>query len=54
MLSIADDEQLEFGLDLNAARYTGGIRETPNGEVSATSLFTCQSFSIARLFYPEA
>lgn len=25
---------LEFGVDLNAAKYVNGVRETPNGEVS--------------------
>jgi hypothetical protein len=26
---------LEFGTDVNAARYVNGVRETPNGEVGA-------------------
>lgn len=32
----ADDSKgpLEFGIDLNAAKYVDGVRETPNGEVS--------------------
>ncbi len=30
-------DPLEFGRDLNAARYVGGKRETPNAQVSATS-----------------
>ena len=34
---LAAEEQLEFGVDLNAARYTDGERETPNGEVRSQS-----------------
>ncbi len=29
-------DPLEFGRDLNAARYVDGKRETPNAQVSAT------------------
>lgn len=29
-----EGEALEFGVDVNAARYVDGRRETPNGEVS--------------------
>ena len=34
---LAAEEQLEFGVDLNAARYINGERETPNGEVRSQS-----------------
>ena len=35
LAAICDEEgePLEFGVDVNAARYVGGRRETPNGEV---------------------
>jgi hypothetical protein len=29
----ADDMALEFGMDINAARFKEGVRETPNREV---------------------
>jgi hypothetical protein len=29
----AGSDQLEFGVDLNAAEYVNGVRRTPNGEV---------------------
>ena len=39
-------EPLEFGRDLNAARYKDGQRETPNAQVSsmhiAATIMTCQ------------
>jgi hypothetical protein len=28
-----EDDALDFGLDINAARYRDGVRETPNREV---------------------
>ena len=28
-----EEEPMEFGVDVNAARYVDGKRETPNGEV---------------------
>ena len=28
---------LEFGVDVNAARYKDGVRETPNGDVSLSA-----------------
>ncbi|PRW61282.1 bifunctional lysine-specific demethylase and histidyl-hydroxylase MINA [Chlorella sorokiniana] len=36
LAAICDEEgePLEFGVDVNAARYVGGRRETPNGEVA--------------------
>ena len=33
MSASSPDSMLQFGADLNAARYIDGIRETPNGEV---------------------
>ena len=32
-------DPLEFGRDLNAARYMDGKRETPNAQVSVTILY---------------
>lgn len=34
-------EPLSFGVDLNAARYVDGRRETPNGEASASHSSCC-------------
>ncbi len=40
LAAICDEEgePLEFGVDVNAARYVGGRRETPNGEVRPPAL----------------
>jgi len=45
----AGSEQLEFGVDLNAAKYVNGVRETPNGEVMLLSyVFLCRGTPLAR------
>jgi len=38
-ICILHADPLEFGRDLNAARYVGGKRETPNAQVSVISPF---------------
>lgn len=45
LAAICDEEgePLEFGVDVNAARYVGGRRETPNGEVRPPSVRHCSN-----------